>query len=117
MECDLFALLSFSLSLGPGPTAAITSTITITTQRERVLLVELLPAEYAHTHSTNRMASLSLLFLLSLQWDRALRPKGVEGTVMWLSDDYSPSANTTSKCFNRCKFASGIKNINFGFTQ
>ena len=37
--------------LRPSHTAAIT----ITTQREHILLVELLHAEYAHAHSTNKM--------------------------------------------------------------
>ena len=44
-----------SVLLRPSHTAAITKTITITTQREHILLVELLHAEYAHAHSTNRM--------------------------------------------------------------
>ena len=41
-------------------------TITITTQRERVLLVELLHAEYAHAHSTNRMRSLCVVIVIVL---------------------------------------------------
>ena len=39
--------------LRPSHTAAITKTISITTQRERILLVEMLHSEYAHAHSTN----------------------------------------------------------------
>ena len=54
------------LQLRPGPTAAITRRILITTQREHVLLVELLHAEYAHTHSTNRMRSLGVVIVLVL---------------------------------------------------
>ena len=38
--------------------------ITITTQRERVLLVKLLQAEFAHAHSTNRMRSLGVVIVL-----------------------------------------------------
>ena len=40
--------------------------ITITTQRERIVLVELLHAEYAQAHSTNRMHSLCIVFFISL---------------------------------------------------
>ena len=40
--------------------------ITITTQRERIVLVELLHAEYAHSHSTNRMRSLCIVIVVVL---------------------------------------------------
>ena len=50
----------------PGPTAAITRTITIMTQRERVLLVELLHAQCAHAHSTNSMCSLCVVIVIIL---------------------------------------------------
>ena len=36
------------------------------TQRERVLLVELLHVEYAHTHYTNRMRSLCVVIVIVL---------------------------------------------------
>ena len=42
-----------SADLRPSHTAAIT--ITITMHRERIVLVELLQAEYTHAHSTNRL--------------------------------------------------------------
>jgi hypothetical protein len=48
----------------PSHTAAITKTITITTQRERILLVELLHAEYAHAHSTNGMRFLCIVIVI-----------------------------------------------------
>ena len=41
-------------------------TITTTTQRERILLVELLHAEYAHAHPTNGMRSLCVVFVIVL---------------------------------------------------
>ena len=50
--------------LRPGSTAAVTKTITITTQRKRILLVELLHAEYAHAHSTNVMRSLCVVIFI-----------------------------------------------------
>ena len=52
--------------LRPGPTAAITKTITITTQRKRILLVELLHAEFAHAHSNNVMRSLCVIIAIVL---------------------------------------------------
>ena len=52
--------------LRPGPTAAITRAITITTQREHVLLVELLDAEYAHAHSSNRLRYLCVVIVIVL---------------------------------------------------
>ena len=38
----------------------------ITTQRERILLVELFHAEYAHTYSTNGMRSLCVVTVIIL---------------------------------------------------
>ena len=54
-------LINFAWVLRPSHAAAIPKTITITTQRERILLVDLLHAEYAHTHSTNRMRSICVM--------------------------------------------------------
>ena len=48
----------------PGPTAAITITIMRTTQREHILLVELLHTEHAHAHSTNGTRSLCVVIVL-----------------------------------------------------
>ena len=53
-------------TLRPSHTAAITITITIKTQRERILLVELLHAEYANAHSTNGLRSLCVVIVLVL---------------------------------------------------
>ena len=50
--------------MGRGFTAAITNKITTTTQRECILLVELLHAEYAHAHSTNRMHSICVVIVI-----------------------------------------------------
>ena len=50
--------------LWPRHNAAITKTITM--QRKRILLVELLNAKYAHTHSTNRMRSLCVVIVIVL---------------------------------------------------
>ena len=44
----------------------ITRTITITTQKERIVLVELLHTEYAQTHSTNGMRSLCVVIVIVL---------------------------------------------------
>ena len=55
-----------NLVLRPGPTAEITKTIKITTQRERILLVELLRAEIAHALSTNGMRSLCVVIVIIL---------------------------------------------------
>ena len=52
--------------LRPSHTAAITKTITIMAQRERIVLVELLHAEYAHSHSTNGMRSLCVIIVIVL---------------------------------------------------
>ena len=54
------------LALRPSHTAAITKMITITMQRERILLVELLHAEYAHGHSSKRMRSLRIVIILDI---------------------------------------------------
>ena len=40
--------------------------ITITTQRESIILVDLLHVEYAHAHSTNIMHSLRVVFVMVL---------------------------------------------------
>ena len=70
-----FLFLYFELR--PSHTAAVTKTITVTMQIERILLVELLHAEYTHTLiqpiECVLFASLSLSFSLVLQWDRAFR--------------------------------------------
>ena len=50
----------------PSHTAAITKTITIMPQREHILLVELLCAEYAHAHPTNGIRSLCLVIVIDL---------------------------------------------------
>ena len=50
--------------LCPSNTVAITKTITITAQRERILLVELLQAGYAHAPSTNGMCSLCVVIIV-----------------------------------------------------
>ena len=49
-------------TLTPSPAAASTRT----TQRERILLVELLHAEYAQAHSTNGMQSLCVVIVIGL---------------------------------------------------
>ena len=48
--------------------AAITKTITVKTQRESILLVELLYAEYAHAHSTNGMCSLCVVIVIIIRY-------------------------------------------------
>ena len=45
-------------------TKVISKTRTITTQRERILLVELLHAEYAHAHSINRIHSFCSVIVI-----------------------------------------------------
>ena len=53
-------------ALRPSHTAAITKTIMNTRQRERILFVELLHAEYALPHATNGMRSLCVVIVIVL---------------------------------------------------
>ena len=66
----------------PSYTAVITRTITLTTQKERILLVELLHAKYAHVHSTNGMRSLSVIIVIVLVI-AAVGP-GLKTIVQWI---------------------------------
>ena len=68
--------------LRPGPTAAITRTITITTQRECIVLVELLHAEFPYAHSTNGMRSLGVVIVLVIAAVGPGRKPNIYPTIM-----------------------------------
>ena len=73
LTLQVSAMFVFSGLLRQSDTATITKTISITTQRERILLVEMLHAEYAYGHSTNWGRAL-LTFSLSFSLLRPVWP-------------------------------------------